>query len=74
MVVVRSPRALEFACNAKSCAPPPVGSGGSKGSGSSQKKRRVAWNSARAKAKKEDKARADYRASLQPGDPNYSPR
>lgn len=33
MVRVVSSRALEFACNSKACAPPPVGTGGSKTSG-----------------------------------------
>ena len=29
MIRVTSPRALEFACNSKACAPPPAGRGGS---------------------------------------------
>lgn len=35
MVIVSSPRALEFACHSAACAPPPAGTGGSGGGGRS---------------------------------------
>lgn len=33
MVIARTPAAIEFACKSAACAPPPVGTGGSGGSG-----------------------------------------